>query len=138
MNQPLIPLRILAHGRAGDKNGVVNISVIAFRESLFEYLREQVTVSRVRARFRPFGAVRVRRYELPHLGALNFVIHGALGGDINSTLRLDKHGKSLLYIVLDMPVPAPGEQFLPQSARTAHRRSSRHHSTQKEKTHENL
>ena len=45
--------------------------------------------------FKHMGATKVSRYELPNLKALNFVIHSALGGGVNSSLRLDRHGKTL-------------------------------------------
>lgn len=105
----VIPLRMLAHGRVGDKNAAINISVIAFDKALFGHLSCEVTPERVRARFAPHGVREVRRYDLPRLGAMNFVITGVLDSGINGSLLLDKHGKSLLYVLLDMPVQAPKE-----------------------------
>lgn len=104
-----VPLRRLAHGRAGDKDGVLNVSVIAKHEHLYPHLRREVTAARVQAVFAQAGAprARARRYELPAIGALNFVIHGALGGDVNRSQLLDKHGKSLAYLALDMIIRAP-------------------------------
>lgn len=112
-----IPLRMLAHGRAGDKDGVLNLSVIAREAADYPHLRREVSAARLRARFVEAGAAnpRVRRYELPEIGALNFVIHGALGGDVNSSQLLDKHGKTLSYLALDMPVRAPA-RFHPSSS----------------------
>lgn len=114
-----IPLRMLAHGRAGDKDGVLNLSVIARDEALYPHLRREVTAARIRARFVEAGAarVRVRRYELPRIGALNFIIYGVLGGDINRSQLLDKHGKTLIYLALDMSVPAPARFHPPSSKR---------------------
>jgi hypothetical protein len=37
----------------------------------------------------------VERYALPQLGALNFVMHNALGGGVTRSLALDAHGKCL-------------------------------------------
>ena len=54
--------------------------------------------------FAPLGATAVRRYELPNLMALNFVIEGALGGGVNASLAVDRHGKTLSYQVLGMEV----------------------------------
>ena len=50
--------------------------------------------------FKHFGATSVKRYELPNLMALNFVIQNALGGGVNSSLRLDRHGKTLSSYLL--------------------------------------
>ena len=98
-------LRALAHGRAGDKGDVSNISVIAHRLEDYELLAEHVTAERVRAHF--VGMVRgeVTRYELPALGALNFVLRAALGGGVTRSLALDQHGKSMSSSLLDMDLP---------------------------------
>ncbi len=98
-------LREIAHARAGDKGDTSDIAVIAYDPGDFAYLREHVTAERVKRHF--VGIVRgaVQRYELPALGALNFVLHGALGGGVTRSLALDAHGKSLSSIMLDMEVP---------------------------------
>ena len=47
----------------------------------------------------------MRRYELPNLRALNFVIENALAGGVTRSLRLDPHGKTLSGIVLAIELP---------------------------------
>lgn len=92
-----VMLRTLAHSRTGDKGDTSNISVIAYRQEDFAVLRAEVTVERVQAFFAellPAGAV-VTRYELPGLGALNFVLPGILRGGVTRALALDAHGKCL-------------------------------------------
>ena len=98
-------LRELAHARTGDKGDVSNISVIAYQSSDYAFLVEQVTADRVRAHFAGFVRGAVRRYEIPGLEALNFVIEGALGGGVTRSLSLDQHGKSLSSSLLDMDLP---------------------------------
>jgi hypothetical protein len=98
-------LRELAHSRAGDKGNVSNISVIAYEIGDFAYLVEHVTAERVRRHFSDIVEGAVVRYELPGLGALNFVLQGALGGGVTRSLSLDPHGKSLSSSLLDMEVP---------------------------------
>ncbi len=95
-------LRDLAHGRAGDKGDVSNISVIAHAIEDYEWLAAHVTVERVRAHLAGVARGAVTRYELPALGALNFVLRGALGGGVTRSLALDPHGKSLSSSLLDM------------------------------------
>jgi hypothetical protein len=80
------------------------ISVIAYRAGDFAVLREQVTSDRVRAHFADLGLSAVDRFELPALGALNFVLHGALGGGVTRSLRLDAHGKTLGSSLLEMEI----------------------------------
>jgi hypothetical protein len=48
---------------------------------------------------------KVTRDELPQLGALNFVVTGALGGGVTRSLALDAHGKSLSALLLTMEIP---------------------------------
>src|SRR5674476_1656136 len=98
-------LRELAHARTGDKGNSSNISVIAYDPGDFAFLREHVTVARVKAFFAGVVLGDVIRYEMPGLGALNFVMHGALGGGVTRSLALDIHGKSLSSSLLEMDVP---------------------------------
>lgn len=95
-----VPLHAIAHGRAGDKGDTSNISVIAYEARTWPILVDQVTEARVLALFRPLGATAVDRYELPKLSALNFVIANTLGGGVNASLRLDRHGKGLSFHLL--------------------------------------
>ena len=95
----------LAHARAGDKGDISNISVIAFEPADYAYLSEHLTADRVRDHLRDVVRGRVIRYELPKLGALNFVLHEALGGGVTRTLALDPHGKSLSSSLLEIEMP---------------------------------
>jgi hypothetical protein len=90
----------LAHGRAGDKSDTSNISVIAYDEAGWEILREQLTERVVMKAFAHVASGPVRRYELPKLRALNFVIEGALGGGVTRSLAQDAHGKSLSSLMM--------------------------------------
>ena len=104
-----IPLHRLAHGRAGDKGDTANISVIAYREEFFPLLLEQVTEEKVREVFRYRKPTRVRRYALPKLCAMNFVLENMLDGGVNDSLNLDSHGKTLAFLLLELEVAAPKE-----------------------------
>jgi hypothetical protein len=98
-------LRELAHARTGDKGNVSNISVIAHEPGDYAFLAEHVTAERVKAHFADIVRGRVERYELPRIGALNFVMHAALGGGVTRSLSLDPHGKSLSSSLLEMEIP---------------------------------
>ena len=104
-------LHDIAHGRSGDKGNRSNISVIPYAEAAYSLLLEQITEERVLAHFAHKGASAVARYELPNLPALNFVIDDALEGGVNSTLNLDLHGKTLSFMLLDLPVQVPLERI---------------------------
>jgi hypothetical protein len=98
-------LREIAHGRAGDKGIVVNISVIAFNVRDYPRLAQAVTAERVSAHLADLIHGAVVRYELPQLGALNFVLERPPGSSVTRTLALDAHGKSLSSALLDLEIP---------------------------------
>ena len=103
-----VPLHAVAHARAGDKGNRSNISVIPYRAEAFAALLEQLTEARVLAVFAHKGATSVKRYVLPRLPAMNFVIDNALEGGVNSSLGLDGHGKALSFLLLgDITVRVP-------------------------------
>jgi len=97
-------LRDIAHSRTGDKGNISNVSVIAYRPQDWSLLVNQVTAERVRAHFGTMVSGEVQRYELPQIGALNFVMHDALGGGVTRSLALDPHGKCLSSLILTMPI----------------------------------
>lgn len=98
-------LREIAHSRTGDKGNTSNISVIAYDPVDYAWLKEHVTADRVRAHFGDIVTGEVIRYEIPSIGALNFVLKGALGGGVTRSLALDAHGKGLSSALLDLDLP---------------------------------
>ena len=98
-------LRELAHARTGDKGDTSQISVIAYDPADYPLLAKHVTADLVRAHFAAIVRDEVVRYELPSLGALNFVMDRALGGGVTRSLSLDAHGKSLGSVLLDLEIP---------------------------------
>ena len=97
----------LAHARSGDKGNRANIGVVAFDGECYAWLREHLTDAAVAGYFRPLGIGPVRRYELPNILALNFVLDDALAGGASRSLRLDSQGKALGVALLEMELPAP-------------------------------
>jgi hypothetical protein len=102
-----IPLGTIAHARSGDKGNHANIGVIAYTPAGLEILRRELTAERVEAFFRGLGVTRVERFELPRVGALNFVLYNALAGGASQSLRIDTQGKLLGTAILELPIPAP-------------------------------
>ena len=98
-------LRAIAHGRSGDKGSIVNISLIAYQPRDFPRLVRHATTKRVKQHFAGLVTGDVVRYELPELSALNFVLHGVVGGGVTQTLALDAHGKALSAALLEMEIP---------------------------------
>jgi hypothetical protein len=100
----LMLLHELAHSRAGDKGITSDISVIAYRAADYPFLLEHLTAARVRAHLAPIVRGEVRRYELPRLHALKFVLTDTLGG-VTRSLDIDIHGKSLASSLLTIELP---------------------------------
>jgi hypothetical protein len=102
-----VPLSQIAHTRSGDKGDTCNIGVIAFDQRHYPILVREVTAERVRRHFGELVRGNVERFELPNLGALNFLLHEALGGGGTVSLRTDAQGKtfgaSLLRLEIELP-----------------------------------
>jgi hypothetical protein len=105
-----VPLRRLAYARSGDKGDNANIGVIARRPEFAQVIADQVTTARVREHFAHYVHGPVRRWQMPGLSALNFVLEHALGGrGGTSTLRYDPQGKSFGAMLLEMPIAVPAD-----------------------------
>jgi hypothetical protein len=102
-----VPLHRVAHGRAGDKGNRLNVSIMPYDPSCFAMIAEQLSESRVLELFAHRGATSVKRYDLPLLPALNFVIDDVLEGGVNGSLNLDGHGKTNSFILLGVMVSVP-------------------------------
>lgn len=111
MTPPSIRLGQIAYARSGDKGSGANVGLIARTPAGFEILRQQVTAEKVAAFFQPLGPRSVVRYELPNLGALNFLLEGVLAGGGSRSLRTDAQGKALGQALLEMRIEVPAEKL---------------------------
>ena len=99
-----VPLSRIAHTRSGDKGDSANIGVIAWQQRHYAVLLREVTSERVGQFFGPMVKGPVERYELPNLGAINFVLRQALGGGGTVSLRVDAQGKTLGAALLRLEI----------------------------------
>lgn len=106
-----IPLSQIAHARSGDKGDTANVGVIAYAEKHFPILVREVTAERVKAHFGSFVQGAVERFELPNLGALNFLLHESLGGGGTLSLRIDAQGKTYGAALLRMEIEVWAEEL---------------------------
>ncbi len=97
-------LRDIAHSRAGDKGNISNLSLVVLDPADYPLIEREVTAERVREHFGATVRGEVVRYELPLVGALNFVMQGALSGGVTRSLAVDIHGKSFSSKLLDMEI----------------------------------
>ena len=96
----------IAHARSGDKGDTANVGLIALKPEWYAILDKYVTRDRVAEHFADQIHGAVVRFELPNLGALNFLLHGALDGGGTLSLKTDAQGKvystALLRMVIDV------------------------------------
>lgn len=102
-----VHLREIAYARSGDKGADANIGIIAYTPEGYEFLNDFLTKDIVQGYFSPLGVKETIRYELPNLGALNFVLKGVLDGGGSRSLRIDAQGKTLGQALLEMPIQVP-------------------------------
>jgi hypothetical protein len=98
------PLAKIAHARSGDKGDTCNIGVIAYEARNYPVLVREVTAERVKIFFGDWVKGKVERFELPNLGALNFLLHEALGGGGTVSLRIDAQGKTFGAALLRLEI----------------------------------
>jgi len=99
-----VQLLKLAHARSGDKGDTANVGIIALKDEYYPIIVREVTSERVKAHFGPMVKGDVERFELPNLGALNFLLHGSLGGGGTLSLMTDAQGKTFSTALLRMNV----------------------------------
>src|SRR5689334_17962963 len=102
-----LPLQHVAHVRSGDKGNTSNVTVIAYEPDLYPYLKDQLTAEAFKAFYAGMVTGPVTRYAVDHLGVLNFVAEGALGGGVSRSLCLDNYGKALSAAVLGFELDVP-------------------------------
>src|SRR4026209_953126 len=105
-----IQLTKLAHSRSGDKGDTANIGLIALRDESYPLLVREVTAARVKQHFTGICRGEVERFELPNLGALNFLLHESLGGGGTLSLMTDAQGKTFSTALLRMMVDIPDDE----------------------------
>lgn len=97
----------IAHARSGDKGNHANVGVVAYTAVSFDFLRRELTTELVAKYFAGLGVIKVERFELPRVQALNFLLHNALAGGASQSLRIDTQGKLLGTAILELELPTP-------------------------------
>jgi len=104
---PTVKLLKIAHGRSGDKGNGSNVGIIARHPDIYPFLKEKLTAERVKEHMKYVCKGKVERYELPNIGALNFILNKSLGGGGTVSLKLDAQGKTHASQVLRMDIDVP-------------------------------
>jgi len=105
-----VQLTKLAHARSGDKGDTANVGLIALRDDWYPILEREVTAERVKKHFTGIVHGDVERFELPNLGALNFLLHESLGGGGTLSLMTDAQGKTFSTALLRMEIEISDEE----------------------------
>ena len=106
-----VSLLKLAHARSGDKGDTANVGIIALQEKFYPLLVREVTAEKVKSHFGDMVKGDVERFELPNLGALNFLLHGSLGGGGTLSLMTDAQGKTFSTALLRMEIEVSDSEF---------------------------
>lgn len=94
----------IAYARSGDKGDTANVGLVVRDPKHYPALVREVTAARVKAHFKGLITGDVERFELPNLNALNFLLHGALGGGGTISLKTDAQGKTMSTALLRMEI----------------------------------
>ena len=105
-----VQLTKLAHARSGDKGDTANVGLIALEEKFYPILVREVTAERVKEHFKGICHGEVERFELPNIGALNFLLHESLGGGGTLSLMTDAQGKTFSTALLRMDVEVTDQE----------------------------
>jgi len=106
-----VSLTKLAHARSGDKGDTANVGLIALKDEFYPILVREVTAEAVKGHFGPMVKGDVERFELPNLHALNFLLHGSLGGGGTLSLMTDAQGKTFSTALLRMNIELTDSEF---------------------------
>lgn len=106
---PTVKLLKIAHGRSGDKGNGSNVGIIARHPDIYSFLEKNLTADRVKEHMKHVCKGEVERYEMPNIGALNFILNESLGGGGTVSLKLDAQGKTHASQVLRMDIDVPEE-----------------------------
>ena len=99
-----VQLRQICHARSGDKGDTANIGLIALKQEFYPIIEKEVTAAKVKRHFDGIVLGNVERFEMPNLGALNFLLHEALAGGGTKSLKNDAQGKTLSAALLRMEI----------------------------------
>ena len=105
----LVPLMLVAHARSGDKGDTANIGLIGRSHACYLWLSQYITADVVKTWFASLCKGPVKRYLVPNLWALNFLLEESLGGGGTLSLHLDAQGKTFSQALLRCRVRIPAE-----------------------------
>lgn len=93
----------VAVGRSGDKGSTLDLTLVALNDEAYAWLESSLTAQRAEQAIVRVMPGTVRRYEVPGLRALKYVVEGALPGGVYATLHAGLHWqKAAIWVLLDL------------------------------------
>ena len=102
-----VPLGRICGARSGDKGGNANVGIWVESDEAYGWLRSFLTPERLRSLLPEADGLKIDRYELPNLRALNFVLTGLLGDGVAASLAVDAQAKGLGEAIRAVAVEIP-------------------------------
>jgi hypothetical protein len=102
-----VPLGRICGARSGDKGGNANVAFWTRDDASYAWMRRHLTVDELLRLLPEANGMEVRRFELPNVRAVNFVIVGLLGEGVASSTRPDPQAKGLGEYLRSRLVTAP-------------------------------
>ncbi|MBN1690175.1 MAG: DUF1446 domain-containing protein [Dehalococcoidia bacterium] len=102
-----IPFGRIYATRSGDKGGNANLGVWGKTPEAYAFLKDFLTVSKLKELLKDMSGYEIERYEFPNLLAVNFYIRGVLGEGVAASLRSDPQAKTLGEYLRARVIEAP-------------------------------
>ena len=95
----------IASGRAGDKGDVLDLTLVARDDAAYALLARALDADTVKRELNRVVLGPVKRFEVPGLRALKFVLPQALAGGVYASLRPGLHWqKAAIWLLLDLTI----------------------------------
>ncbi len=108
-----LPLGTICAARSGDKGGNANVGLWTREQRSYTWLESYLTIPMLKQLLPEAERLEIKRFSLPNLWAINFVIIGLLGEGVASSTRPDPQAKGLGEFIrsrsVDIPVVLLGE-----------------------------
>ena len=104
-----VTLNQIAYARSGDKGSGSNVGIIFLNSRLYDWAVENLTEKLLSDYFKDIAFGGVKRYLLPNLNAMNYILFDSLNGGGSESLINDAQGKTHGQALLKMKVEIPEE-----------------------------
>ncbi len=102
-----LPLGTICAARSGDKGGNANVGLWTREQRSYTWLESYLTIPMLKQLLPEAERLEIKRFSLPNLWAINFVIIGLLGEGVASSTRPDPQAKGLGEFIRSRSVDIP-------------------------------